>query len=368
MAILYSMSEYIFLSFVYNHLAIRGDLSDQVFYRKLLALVMARSVDMEISLIKDPFPVFESVIKEKLAKEDMSFFAEERWSTSQAFFREIGRFMLVAYPHERMQKIIQAELMACAENKIAVLTLEDAAYPEKLRQGLYPSPVLYVQGRMPSFKDLEQSVALIGMHEPDGEHAPTVALGVASALEEKAWWNISGLAKGCDTLGHVASIQLEGRTGAIVPFGLAAHVDPLENTLLAKALVDEGGFLMSERLPTRPASRLFSILRNRIQSALTTALFVLETDYASSTLTTVDESLKLNKTVFVYDPVGEDGPPDHMLAGNRLLLSLKEKEKEEAFQFDSYKNTHIVGVSSLETFYDWLSYMNGDDREDRLDC
>ncbi len=117
-------------------------------------------------------------------------------------------------------------------------------------------------------------------------------------LLNRGWWNISGLATGCDEYGHIGSL---GATGAILGQGLATDLFPEQNRELARKIIENNGFLMSELPPSTKSVNLYFILRNRLQSGLTKGIFVVETSDNSGTLHTVKYSLEQGKATYVLD-------------------------------------------------------------------
>lgn len=360
---LYNLRDTMKLSVLYCTSEIGNTWFEQVLYKNLFAKALDTSVRMQVSLWDNPRYVinyFDTL--ERL-------FTAKRYNEEQIkqYKDKLVEVLEASRDDDEMEERVEREIILCGEHDIQIIPIEDQNYPSKARQIESPAPTLFCKGLLPDFKGLEQSVAIIGMHEPDMELAPQMAKYAATLLKEKGWWNISGLATGCDTHAHIASLEIGGKTGAIVPYGLASLVHPLENTLLAEAIIERGGFLLSEMIPSMEANRISIILRNRLQSALTTALFVLETDLESNTLITVDYSLKNKKTIFVFDPAGSPLEDTPTVLGNKLLLSLKSNEQiNSAFSYDTYRDSHIIGVTDGTVFRNWLDYMNGD--SDGMTC
>lgn len=354
---LYGLRDSMKLSVLYCTYGIEGSWTEKVLYKSLFAKAVDTSVQMQISLLENPTTVIEY------------FDTLERLFTSNKYGEEqikqykekLVRVLTDAMTDEKLEQQVESEIILCGEHDIQIIPLEDPNYPMKARRIESPAPTLFCKGILPDFKGLEQSVAVIGMHKPDTDMAPQMAQYVALVLKDKGWWNISGLSAGCDTYAHIASLELGGKTGAVVPYGLATSVHPIENTLLADAIVERGGFLLSETIPSMEANHISIVLRNRIQSAITTAIFVLEADLTSNTLITVDYSLKNKKTIFVFDPSGSPLEKTITVSGNELLLSLKSSERaNSAFSYDTYRDSHIIGVTDGTVFKNWLDYMNGD--------
>ena len=78
-------------------------------------------------------------------------------------------------------------LALCQEKNIRILTLHDAAYPDRLRQIADPPLVLYVRGNLP-FLDELPTVAIVGTRKASA-YGTTVAtrLGQESPAWRSAW-------------------------------------------------------------------------------------------------------------------------------------------------------------------------------------
>ena len=86
---------------------------------------------------------------------------------------------------------------------------------------------------------------------------------------------VSGLAKGIDTSAHKGCLDAKGKTIAVV-CSVLMHVHPKENTDLQKRIIESGGLILSERVPTTKASPMTLIARTRLQAALVDKVYVVE--------------------------------------------------------------------------------------------
>jgi DNA protecting protein DprA len=166
---------------------------------------------------------------------------------------------------------IDAEIERCRAEGIAVISIFDEAYPERLRQLKTPPPVLYVKGD-PAALGRPRTVALAGSREP-GE-AGLVATGqIVAALGESGWTIVAGLGKGVETSAHLAALSAGATAVAVLSAGLD-QISPAPNRTLAQAIVAAGGAVVSPfRMALRP-STASSIVRNRLVVGLAQALIV----------------------------------------------------------------------------------------------
>ena len=163
-------------------------------------------------------------------------------------------------------------LTHCAKGDIFLLTMQDALYPDRLRNIYDPPVLLYGRGRMPLF-DEEAAVSVVGTRTctPYGISAAE-ELGYQLAKEGAVV--VSGLAKGIDGASHRGALRAGGFTAAVLGGGVDV-VYPAENRRLYEDIAATG-VLLSEYPPgTEPMGSHFPV-RNRILSGLSLAVLVVE--------------------------------------------------------------------------------------------
>ena len=167
-------------------------------------------------------------------------------------------------------------------------------YPQIMKQ--YPSMPgkLYVRGRFPDPD--RRTVAVIGarMCSPYGR---IQAFRYAKALSQAGVQIISGMALGIDAEGHKGA--LEGRMPTFAVLGSGVDVCyPRTNRKLYERILWENGGIISECPPgSEPAAWHFPA-RNRIISALSDAVLVVEAKESSGSLITAGFALEQGKMVY----------------------------------------------------------------------
>lgn len=180
------------------------------------------------------------------------------------------------------------------EEKIELITLQDETYPENLKH-LYDKPIsLYVKGNKSILNEF--SLAMIGCRE-NSTYGRKVATAIGKGLSKRNIITISGLARGIDSISHRATIEENGKTIAVIGSGIDC-IYPEENTKLAQEIVEKGGAIVSEYPPETKAERMNFPARNRIISALSSGVIVIEAKKKSGTMSTVDFALEQGKMVF----------------------------------------------------------------------
>ena len=189
----------------------------------------------------------------------------------------------------------------CDRLGLGLLTIQDALYPDRLRNIYDPPVLLYVQGRMPLF-DEEAAVAMVGTRRCT-PYGAAVAQRLAYELASQGALVISGLAAGIDACAHRGALRAGGLTAAVIGGGHDIRY-PSENRYLYQDIA-AAGVILSEYPPgTEHRGRHFPV-RNRILSGLAAAALVVEAPERSGALITAALALEQGRDVFaVPGPVG----------------------------------------------------------------
>ncbi|HOO38692.1 MAG TPA: DNA-processing protein DprA [Deltaproteobacteria bacterium] len=160
------------------------------------------------------------------------------------------------------------------------LCLDDPAYPEMLRHIADPPSVLYIKGDL---HDLQPAVAIVGTRSPS-HYGKDTALRLGRDLSTMGISVVSGLARGIDTHAHQGALQGIAKTVGVLGSGIDA-IYPPENKALAEAIAQQGAIVSEFPPGTHPDPKNFP-RRNRIISALSTGVIVIEAAYKSGALIT----------------------------------------------------------------------------------
>lgn len=224
-------------------------------------------------------------------------------------------------------------LEKCYQLGIKVIGIGGPDFPDHLNNIPDPPVVLYIKGNKECLAP-PASVAVIGTREPSafGAHS---AKKIGAGIAAKGLVVVSGLALGCDTKAHQGCISTGGQTVAVLAHGLD-RVYPKENAELAESILDSKGCLVSEYAPgTPPRGNLF-VERDRLQSGLSDAVIVIETDVKGGTMHTVQFCLDQKRFLgcLAHPPQYADTPKAR---GNKLLIEegkaipLSHREDMDAF-------------------------------------
>ena len=185
-------------------------------------------------------------------------------------------------------------LADCQRLNIRILTLQDAAYPGRLKNIYDPPCLLYVQGRLPVF-DEEVAVAVVGTRDCT-PYGITCAEKLGYGLTRGGAVVVTGLARGIDAAATRGALRAGGITAAVVGNGLDVRYPPESRYLYED--VAAAGVLLSEYPPgSEPLGWHFPV-RNRIISGLCLATLVVEAPEHSGALITAGTALEQGREVF----------------------------------------------------------------------
>lgn len=205
---------------------------------------------------------------------------------------------------------------------IGITTYFDDDYPESLKDAINedgkkdPPMVLFYKGDL-SITQMPQ-LAVIGTREVTsfGEKAGEF---LASQFCKHGFCIVSGLAVGCDTVGHKAALSVGGKTIAFLAHGLDT-VYPPENEMLAQEIVEKGGLLMSEYPMGMGVNRYNLVARDRLQAGLAMATLVIQTGEHGGTMHASNTTLLANKPLYVVKFSKEEQNNHEKSLGNALLV------------------------------------------------
>ena len=101
---------------------------------------------------------------------------------------------------------------------INIITVLDEDFPDKLKDINDPPVLLYYKGNKECLNE-EKSVAIIGTRMPTNKGIE-IADNLWTFFAKEGFVVVSGLAKGCDELGHKGCVKVNGKSIAVLPCGL----------------------------------------------------------------------------------------------------------------------------------------------------
>ena len=183
---------------------------------------------------------------------------------------------------------------------------------------------LYVKGKLPD-PDIP-SAGIVGARNCSG-YGKEMTMKFSQALAARGVQIISGLAVGVDSYASRGALESGGKTFAILGSGLDV-IYPQQNIELYYQIIMGGGGIISEYpLGTTPVGWHFPH-RNRLISAFSDKLLVMEAKKQSGTLSTASHALEQGKDIYalpgrITDPLSE-GCNQMIADGAGILLDPEE--------------------------------------------
>ena len=166
-------------------------------------------------------------------------------------------------------------------------------FPEKVYQFSPDVKELYYKGNL--LLTNSPSVAIVGSRK-----CTTYGITVAKEIGKRAAQNhvlvVSGLAKGIDTAGHQSVLAHGGNTIAVLGGGTDRYY-PAENRQLQRKIGAEGLLLSEHPADYQPRAYDFP-KRNRIISALSESVVIIEAPNRSGSLITAEAAVEQGKQVY----------------------------------------------------------------------
>ena len=178
----------------------------------------------------------------------------------------------------------------CKSQGIDIITLQDALYPDRLKNIYSPPYVLYVKGRLPAVDD-EAAIAIIGTRGAS-PYGIKMARKLGCEIAKCGGIVVSGLTRGIDAAGAEGALMGSGRCIGVlgVPHELAKGRIYDE--------VAERGALVSEYPPGAESSKAYFRARNRITAGLSVGVAVVEAPEKSGTRLFSAEAAEQGKEIF----------------------------------------------------------------------
>lgn len=190
----------------------------------------------------------------------------------------------------RAKEIIQQTRKAGAK----ILTYDDPAYPDQLRNIMDPPYVLYIKGEVFAWDRL-LGIGVVGTRKCS-DYGSLATHKICSELAKAGVTIISGMARGLDAVAAKAALRVGAKTIAVLGCGIDVVYPPEHDGLMEQ--IQKQGCTVTEYPPgTRPLGSNFP-QRNRIISGLAKGVLVTEAPKKSGALITARYALENGRDVF----------------------------------------------------------------------
>lgn len=209
----------------------------------------------------------------------------------------------------------EKELESALKQNIQIITFENTLYPAMLKEINDAPPVLYIKGNADLLK-YPVCLSVVGARNASVA-GRKIASRIAYDLTNVDVLVVSGMAKGIDAAAHKGALYAKEQKGPTVAV-LGTGVDvcyPEENKELYEQIAEQGVLISEFRLGEEANISNFP-RRNRIVSALSMGVLVVEASLNSGSLITARLALEQGKDVFAVPA----SPFENKAAGCNKLI------------------------------------------------
>ena len=272
---------------------------------------------LRLSLIKKRSPAFWLALLEHFKLTIDQLFGLPAGELSQCGLKP-DEITVIHNPGDEVEPI---EQWLCQHPLNQIITISDAAYPERLKQLDSPPLILFCHGNAELLK--APQLAIVGSRKATINGLNT-ARRIAKELGDAGITVTSGLALGVDGAAHQGAYPTSGRTVAILGGGLGC-IYPRSHQALALSLVEHGGCLVSEFPSWETVKPYHFPRRNRLIAALSSGVLLIEARIKSGSMITANLAADMGIDVFatpgnINNPLSE-GPHYLIQQGARLVTS-----------------------------------------------
>lgn len=242
---------------------------------------------------------------------------------------------------ERRKSAIKAEIAALGDAIDGVVGIGDPDFPD-IQQGVKDGdrPIaLFYKGEISLIKNTAGNVAVIGLLTPSAQIEKDER-EVVRKLVGQGKCIVSGLAIGCDTIGHRETLDCGGKTVAFLSSPLN-EVNPPSNRPLADEIVKKGGLLVTEYFRGVHSKREFIgryAERDRLQAMFADAVVLAasysQKDYGKDSGSRFAMSKAAEYGVpryVIYDSIRDAVNPMFNLSREALAFGAKSIRPEDGF-------------------------------------
>ena len=215
-----------------------------------------------------------------------------------AYFAPAGEFASIEHVTPAEAAILErrdlsrtdAISRACLEQNISIVTLQDAAYPKRLKSIYDPPVVLYVKGKLPVVDD-NALVAVVGTRKASS-YGLKMAQRLAFEVSKCGGIVVSGLTAGIDAQAAKGAMLAGAACVAVLGSSHEQSNSPITQD------VELSGAVISEYAPGTIGRKSFFRDRNRIGAGLSVATVVVEAPEKSGALLFAQEAAEQGREVF----------------------------------------------------------------------
>jgi DNA processing protein len=190
-------------------------------------------------------------------------------------------------------EVIYETIKYCKLNDIRIITPEDSEYHPNFKYIEDPPVLLYARGQ--KIDTSAPHFAIVGARDTT-DFGKKAAYSLGAKLALSGFTVVSGGALCVDCMAHLGALNAGGKT--IVVLGCGIDANYLMAQVSVRQRAEMSGTVISEFPPKTPASAYTFPVRNRIISALSSGVAVIEAGRKSGALITANCAIEQGKELF----------------------------------------------------------------------
>ncbi len=203
---------------------------------------------------------------------------------------------------------------------IKIISYFDEDYPKRFKAMAFSKgcdfPVLFYYLGDIKLLNSEKICAIIGTRNVSPK-AKEYGMRIAKKMVDDGYVIVSGLAEGCDTIGHRGCLDAGGKTVAIVATPLNT-IFPKTNKNLQDEILKKGGLVISEYPIGFKFGAFAFVQRDRLQTLGSDVVIALQTSIDGGTMHASKATHKYHKKLMTIEPSLID---DGNVTGNKELIN-----------------------------------------------
>lgn len=270
-----------------------------------------------------------------------TLFDEE--GTAEAVLRKIGK----SFTNE--ETVAKEEIAWCEQNKVRILTISDADYPERLRHCPDAPMVLFTRGKA----DLNAShiISIVGTRQCT-QYGKDITAAIVKDLASLCpdIMIVSGLAYGIDINAHRAAFNNNLPTIGVVAHGQDTLYPSMHRNDANRMCLGNGGVITEFFHGTSSIAPYF-LQRNRIIAGMSDATIVIESATRGGGLATARMAQEYNREVFaVPGPINAEYSKgcNNLIRDNKAALITSAEDLINALQWQNANALQEVRRKGVE--------------------
>lgn len=219
-------------------------------------------------------------------------------------------------------------------------------YPKYLLKIKDHPPIIFAKGNIKLLTE-DNLIAIVGSRSSLIESL-NFTKEITKKFVSQDFVIVSGLAEGIDTQAHKTAVENKGKTIAVLPSDLL-NIYPTKNKQLAQEILDNEGLLISEYPINSNIGKHNFIERDRIESGLSLAVFVIESKEDGGTMQTASFCQKQERLLIVLN---QDKNISNFSGNQELIIKMKENkniiEYKKDLQIPDYVTADKLRESAIQ--------------------